>query len=118
MRLLSHHVLVWVSDMERAVKFYTEILGLPLIYKSPRFSKVAGEKFWISLHLNSRTEKDRRGCEGPIINFKPADVDMAHDELKKMGVEFYRPPYIAAPNVKVAEFFDTEGNKLSLSSAD
>ena len=124
MKLISHHVLIWVSDMERAVRFYTETLGLPLKSKSPTFSVVAGDKFWISLHLSDKpvTVEERRKMQGPIVNFRPGDetedVDTAYGELKNQGVEFCQEPFWAAPNVRVAEFYDSEGNKFSLSSAD
>ncbi len=112
------HILVWVSDMKRAVGFYTETLGLPLRYESERFAMVGPKSFWISLHLGKQTPEERLRAEGPIINLKPDDVDAAHEELVKKDVEFYRGPLWETPTVRLAEFFDTEGNRLALSSAD
>lgn len=118
MKLILHHILIWVSDMTRAVEFYTDILGLPLKFKSENFSVVGGEKFWMSLHFSLEAAEERLKANGPIVLFKPEDVDTAYEELKNKGVNFYRTPYWAAPNVRVAEFYDPEGNKLALSSAD
>ena len=118
MRLLPHHVLLSVSDMNRALRFYTEVLGLPLLSKSEGFSVVGGEKFWISLHLSSRSAMDREGGDAGFVVLKPDDVHLAHKELIKNGVQFTTQVYEAAPGVFVAEFKDTEGNKLSLSTAD
>jgi predicted enzyme related to lactoylglutathione lyase len=124
-KLQPHHVLNWVTDMKRAVKFYTETLGLPLIYYSDHFSKVGGDKYWISLHVEKEGSAEKRSNSEctminlkPEIDGKPEDVDKAYEELKKRGVKFYRPPYEASSSVRVAEFYDSEGNKLSLSSAD
>lgn len=120
MKLISHHILIWVLDMDRAIEFYTKTLELPVKFTSGTFSVVGGDKFWISLHLGTQNRDERRSQnkETSIINFKPSDVDEAHKVLVQKGVEFYAEPYWAAPNVRVAEFFDTEGNRLALSSAD
>ena len=118
MKLLLHHVLLYVSDMNRALRFYTEALGLSLLSKSEGFSVVGGEKFWISLHLSSKSAKDREGGEAGFLVLKPDNIHLAQEELIKNGVQFTRRIYEAAPGVLVTEFRDTEGNKLSLSTAD
>lgn len=117
-KLVAHHALVWVSDMDRAVGFYTEALGLPLRYRDPGFAIIGGERFWVSLHLGARTPEERRRGEGPIIVFRPDDVDQAYEELRARGVEFFRGPLWETPTVRLAEFRDTEGNRLSISSAE
>lgn len=65
MNLFPHHVLVWVSDMKRAITFYTSILGLKLISESADFSQVGGEKFWIALQSNATTVNER--SKSPVI---------------------------------------------------
>ena len=40
------HVIKFVADMNRAVKFYRDVLGLPLKFESPGWSEfVTGEWF-------------------------------------------------------------------------
>jgi predicted enzyme related to lactoylglutathione lyase len=120
MKYIPHHVLLWVSDMDRAIHFYTKTLSIALQFQSPTFSIVGGKKFWISLHLGTQTaeQRKRHNKESPIVNLKPDDVDKAFQQMREKGVSFYAEPYWAAPNVRVAEFYDTEGNRLALSSAD
>ncbi|MBI1973435.1 VOC family protein [Candidatus Micrarchaeota archaeon] len=114
--IYPHHVLVWVSDMKRAIKFYTQVLGLPLLNESPHFSQVGGKNFKISLHLGAKSSE--RPKDSPIIVFHADDVDSAYEELKRRGVRFYRVPSRETPTVRVAEFQDSEGNRLSISNAD
>jgi len=118
MELFPHHVLVWVSDMKRAVKFYSETLGLPLISQSDEFSQVGGERIWIALHLSSQSVEERSKTAGPVIVLKTENVEVAYQELRKREVQFSKSPYEASSGVTVAEFEDTEGNKLSLSTAE
>jgi len=115
---MPHHVLVWVSDMNRAVSFYTEILELPLLFKSSHFSKIGGEKFWISLHIDSKSLIERKAEKGSIINFKPDNMEEAYKILKEKSVEFYHELHEEVPGIWIAEFFDSEGNRLALSTAE
>ncbi|MFL6421034.1 MAG: VOC family protein [Nitrososphaeraceae archaeon] len=116
--MIPPHILIWVSDMKRAVRFYTEILGLPLIFESNEFSQIGGEKFWIALHISSRSVDERSKFDSPIIVFKTDNVEKDYDKLKQKGIRFYRTPYQAAPAITAAGFMDSEGNELSLSTAD
>ena len=103
---------------ERAITFYTNILGLKLISESQDFSQVGGEKFWIALQISATTVDERSKSDGPIIVFKTNNVEQKYHELKTKGVKFYKPPYDAVPGIRAAEFMDYEGNKLALSDAD
>lgn len=118
MNLFPHHVLVWVSDMKRAITFYTNILGLELISESEDFSQVGGEKFWIALQINATTVDERSKSNGPIIVFKTDDIEQKYHELKMKGVKFHKTPYDVVPGIRAAEFMDYEGNKLAMSNAD
>jgi len=118
MNLFPHHVLVLVSDMKRAITFYTNILGLKLISESADFSQVGGEKFWIALQINVTTVDERSKSDGQIIVFKTTDIEQKYHELKTKGVKFHKPPYDVVPGIRAAEFMDYEGNKLAMSNAD
>jgi len=104
--------------MDRAVNFYTEVLGLPLVSKSQGFSMVGGKAFWVSLHLSSKSVAVRKRGDAGFLVLKPDNIRSAFNKLKRKGVRFTTPIYEAAPGVLVAEFIDTEGNKVSLSTAD
>ena len=118
MNLFPHHVLVWVSDMKRAVTFYTNILGLKLISESADFSQIGGEKFWIALQISATTVDKMSKSDCPIIVFKTNDIKQKYHELKTKGVKFHKPPYDVVPGIRAAEFMDYEGNKLAMADAD
>jgi glyoxalase family protein len=55
-----HHVTLICSDMERAVKFYTEVLGLRLIKQTVNLDDPSAKHFYFG---------DKEGTPGTIITF-------------------------------------------------
>ncbi len=61
MKLLGlHHVSLVCSDLERTVKFYTEILGLTLVEKTVNFDSPKTRHFYFG---------DEKGTPGTLITF-------------------------------------------------
>jgi len=115
-KFLPHHVFIEVTDMERAVRFYTEVLGLPLLMNAGFYARVGGDRFWIGMGASEIPVARRREFMSTNVAFFTEDVDAAHQQLVSEGVEFYNPPFSPSPGVRIAEFYDSEGNRLSLSS--
>jgi predicted enzyme related to lactoylglutathione lyase len=117
---------VMVNDQEKALKFYTEVLGFVKKAEIPM-----GEHKWLT--VVSKHEQD--GVElliEPIV-FEPAlvyqkalyeagipltafnvdDIEYEFNRLEKSGVRFSMKPTQMGP-VKVAEFDDTCGNYIQI----
>jgi catechol 2,3-dioxygenase-like lactoylglutathione lyase family enzyme len=108
-------VTVFVSDMDRAVRFYTDTLGLKLIYRfgNQWASIEAGGGLMIGLHPASEpSPAGRKGSTviGLALN-QPIDGVVA--DLKKRGVKVSSD--ILEDNAsRVAYLEDPDGNELYL----
>lgn len=108
------HIIIYITDMEKAINFYTEILGLPLRMKSPHWSEVGGEHngMYIGLHLSDNVERTTK--ETTDIGFRVRDIEQARKELENKGIEFYDKITKITPTSSFTSFMDPDGNRLSI----
>ena len=105
---------VWlpVSDMDRALQFYSETLGMDIEQHQEEWSMVTAGS--VSIGLNGREEETPGGEGGAIIAFRPSeDIDTAVESLSAEGVEI-AGGVTEHPWGKVATFRDPDGNELQL----
>ena len=107
-----------VRDLDRAVAFYRDTLGLPFLFKAPpqlAFFDCAGIR--LLLDVPEDQESDHPGS---ILYFTVEDIRGMHETLAARGVSFRREPHLIARlsdrEVWMAFFDDTEGNTLALMS--
>lgn len=103
---------VWlpVSDMDQAVKFYGETLGLSVREQQDEWAEL--EANGLRIGLNGR--KSASGDGGAVIAFQPdGGLDGAVAELKDSGVEFVGD-ISEHPWGRIAAFEDPDGNSLQL----
>ena len=118
---------VFVNDQDKALKFYTQILGF--VKKS---DIIAGDYRWLTvvspedqigteliLELNDNPaaktyQKAIFEQSIPAINFGVSDVHAEHERLKKLGVKFTMKPTEVMENVTIAVFEDTCGNLIQI----
>ena len=103
---------VMVSDLKRAIEFYTKTLGLKLEFEVPDWAEVtAPGGFKIGLHPEGE-HTAKPGTHGAIsISLGVDSVDEAMATLKDRGVKFRGEPVVSPP-VKLAFFGDPDGNDL------
>ena len=53
------YAIVFVSDMQRAVSFYRDVLGLPLRFESPGWTEFATEGATLALHVSESSKSER-----------------------------------------------------------
>ena len=106
------------TDIDRAVDFYRDTLGLTFLFKAPpqlAFFDCAGVR--LLLGVPEDREFDHPGS---ILYFSVDDIRRTHEVLVSRGVEFRREPHLIARladrEVWMAFFADTEGNTLALMS--
>jgi predicted enzyme related to lactoylglutathione lyase len=105
---------VWlpVSDMDRALQFYSETLGLDIEEHQEDWSLVTAGA--VSIGLNGRDEEASGGEGGAVIAFRPSDeIEDAVEALAAEGVEI-AGGVTEHPWGKVATFRDPDGNELQL----
>ena len=109
-------VVVFVSDMERAVQFYADTVGIGVRNRSPdfpEFVELATEG--TILALNS-VGPDRPNLIGRVtgITLTVPDIESVYRSLSAKGVRFSRPPTREAWGASMTSFFDPDGNEISL----
>jgi predicted enzyme related to lactoylglutathione lyase len=102
---------VWlpVSDMERAVSFYRDSLGLDVVEHDGDWTEVTAGDQRIGLNEG----ESPAGDGGAVIAFGVDDIDSTVEELKGNGVEF-TDEVSEHPWGKIAPFKDADGNDLQL----
>jgi predicted enzyme related to lactoylglutathione lyase len=103
-------------DLERAVQFYRDALGLPFLFKAPpqlAFFDCGGVR--LLLDVPEDKEFDHPGS---ILYFTVDDIRHMHQVLVSRGVVFRNDLIARLPDREVwmAFFDDTEGNTLALMS--
>ncbi len=124
MRIIVTSVLV--DDQEKALKFYTDVLGFVKKEDIP-----LGEARWLTVvspddpdgtelllepNSNPAAQAFQKAlvAQGiPLTMFGVDDLEQEHARLQKLGVVFHTPPTDAGP-VKIAVIEDTCGNLIQL----
>ena len=78
-------IAVVVHDLERAVTFYQEALGMKLLFRVPGLAFFAAGSVRLMLSLPEKPEFDPPGS---ILYFKVGDIKQVHATFKERGVSF------------------------------
>ena len=103
------YAIKYVADMDRAVAFHRDVLGLPLNFPSPEWSEFATGETTLALHAAS-PEKRAGTVE---LGFGTDDITGFYDRRGDLGVEFTQPPR-DMHGMKIAQFRDPDGADTSL----
>ena len=109
---------IGVSDLDRAIEWYKDALGLELVYKLDQYGwcemSTATKHVTIGLGQN---EDLKTG--GATPTFGVVDIDAARKHLESKDVRFDGDTYEIEGMVKLATFYDPDGNPYMLAqSAD
>ena len=117
------YVMVNVSDMNRAVTFYRETLGLKLKFESPGWSEFETGSTTLALHPGIPASDRRPAIQaGPVagtcsLGFSVENLDSTVAELRNRGARFVLPPTEqASEGIRLAVCTDPDG--LSISFAE
>lgn len=84
-------VIIAVSDLERSVKFYNEVIGMPIKNKRENWVELAKQGATVILHPASRPINTGTSIEnGIVIGLVVGDIESAIQELKSQKVTIYR----------------------------
>jgi len=105
-----------ITDLDRAVAFYRDILGLKHLFSAP-----PGLAFFAAGNLRlmlSRPEKEDSERFSSALYFKVADIEKVHSVLVSRGVQFETAPHLVAKmpdhELWMAFFRDPDRNLLAL----
>jgi predicted enzyme related to lactoylglutathione lyase len=99
------YIIEFVADMDRAVKFYRDVVGLALKFESPGWSEFSTGETCFALHRAS--EKNRAGTYD--VGFTVTDLQEFYEQMQAKGVKFPMPPTKQDFGGSLAQFLDTEG---------
>lgn len=112
-----HQISMRVRDVDRAIGFYRDALGLQFLFAAPprlAFFDCGGVRLMLS------TPEEGFDHPGSVLYFAVDDIRRMHETLKSRGVAFRGEPHkiatLADREVWLADFEDTEGNTLALMS--
>ena len=104
-------------DLPRAIAFYRDTLGLPLLYQAPALAFFGCGGVRLMLALPEEPEFDHPGS---IVYYRTGDIRSAYQYLTAAGVQFRDAPHCVARmpehELWMAFFHDSEGNTLALMS--
>lgn len=104
------YVIKFVADMDRAVRFYRDTLGLPLKFQSPEWSEFATGATTLALHPASA-----KNPAGSLqLGFHVPDLQAFYAEATAQGQTVVKPP-TAEGSSTVARFRDPDGAEYSVS---
>jgi catechol 2,3-dioxygenase-like lactoylglutathione lyase family enzyme len=102
------YAIKYVADMDKAVAFYRDTMGLTLKFQSPGWSEFDTGSVSLALHLATKDEP----AGTTELGFRTGDVKREYAEKKLNFVEAPR----AVHGTTIARFKDMDGAHCSLSS--
>jgi len=107
-----------VGDIEEAVRWYRDVLGLPHLYTygNLAFFDCGGTRLFLSAETG-----EGGGAEPSILYFRVTDIHRAHKALSARGVAFRGAPHVIHRHASgieewMAFFDDPDGHPLALMS--
>lgn len=104
------YAIKFVADMEKAVAFHRDALGLPLAFQSPDWSEFATGETRLALHIASAAHP-----AGSVqLGYRTEAIDAFMDGAGEKGIVI-TSPVTERMGLKIARFADCEGAECSLS---
>lgn len=107
---------VTVDDLPRAVAFYRDVLGLPLLFEVPAQSMAFFDCGGVRLYLGHAESPDFESR--PLLYLRTGDVEAGHRRLAEAGVEMLSEPHVVhrteTTELWMTFFKDSEGTALAL----
>ena len=104
------YVIKFVADMDKAVRFHRDVLGLKVKFESPGWSEFVTGDTTLALHPAS----DKNPAGRVELGFTVPDVEGFYRDMSAKGVLFTMPPKKQDFGGVLAQFVDSEGAHCSV----
>jgi len=116
-----NYAIVFVSDMDRSVAFYRDVVGLPLKFESTHWTEFSTDGATLALHKSAAPTTDApEPDELPAGRCRPGlqvpDLDEFHQRMVSHDVPCVEPP-AEVFGARVAQYRDPDGLAFSVSEA-
>ncbi len=116
------YVILIVDDLDRALGFYTQVLGLRLGHRSGEYAQLDTGATRLGFYtraamdrtLGFELRKPAADAAGFELGFKVADVDAAYAELTEKGAAAATPPTTRPWGQRTAYVRDPDGHLIEL----
>ena len=105
-----NYAIKFVSDMDTAVRFYQDILGLTVRFQSPFWSEFETGETKLALHPAS----DENPAGSVQLGIGTDDLDHFYADGQSQGLVFTSPPR-EVHGTRIARFRDPDGAEISVS---
>lgn len=106
-----------VQDVQRATKFYRDVLGLEFLFEVPGLAFFNADGVRLMLGKGETPEIDHPAS---VLYYLVSDIIGAHKILEEKGVHVLDVPRIVAPmsdhDLWISDYKDSEGNIFALMS--
>jgi predicted enzyme related to lactoylglutathione lyase len=107
-----NYAIKFVSDMDTAVAFYRDTLGITLAFQSPFWSEFDTGETKLALHPASADNP-----AGTVqLGLDTTDIDNFHASGQTVGLTFTSPP-TDVHGTRIARFRDPEGAEITVSQS-
>lgn len=103
-----------VKDRKASIQWYQDVLGFKLLYDVAEIGwcELATHISGVNVGLSEVETPDVKG--GPTLTWGVANIDAARKQLEGKGVRFDGPTQTIPDMVKLATFYDPDGNHFML----
>ncbi|HXQ17133.1 MAG TPA: VOC family protein [Caulobacteraceae bacterium] len=112
MQAVFTHAIKFVDDMDRAIAFYRDTLGLPLRFASPSWSEFDTGAVTLALHPAS----ERNPAGSTQVGFTTPGLEAIYAGREATGLTFTAPP-VNEHGTLLSRLLDSEGAEVGLSGA-
>ncbi len=111
MKIEQVKYMIMAQNMKRAIRFYTETMGLTLAFESDMWTELNLGGSVIALHGGGDGKPNRTG-----LSFQVTDIQKACEKAKAGGATvFFGPEHRPGEPIILAELRDQEGNEIAFS---
>ena len=113
-----NYVIVFVSDMKRALVFYRDVIGLPLKFESPGWTEFATDGATWALHPSEVSDSAKDDPQQvPAGRCRPGftvpNLDEFHQRMVEKSVTCTQEP-MEVFGARVAQYVDPDGLTISV----
>jgi catechol 2,3-dioxygenase-like lactoylglutathione lyase family enzyme len=119
------YIVLFVEDLDRALAFYVDKVGLPVRFQDKGYAELAAEGSKLALLARSRvaeltgdahTGRPASGAHEGSVTLLVEDVNRVHRELAGRGVDFLGAPKDRPWGQRSAFFHDPDGHLIEIAT--
>jgi metallothiol transferase len=114
-----NHITIYVQDLARSLRFYTEILRMRLVRQGPDYAYLESGSTWFAISHQPSLAKvqAQKGVNHLALTVRPEDFDAAVEHLRRHEVPIVREPILRGVG-RTVNFLDPDGLQWEFHSSN